>query len=233
MSAKKTGYQHHKQNDETEQRKKECIRLHVEMNLGVTAISNRLHMNKALVKKWLVKASVYKTGGRSSARINKPIRRSIPTGWRRAELQSEIVGWNDYDRAMWRCFRNEIVKPAYTPEKWQRLMSNPVQRIKFYARKRVRKAFKEAMIRKSFSISKLIGCTGAQLVEHIKKQFKPGMTLENHGVWHIDHIRPLASFNLLNDEDVRAACHYTNLQPLWAAENISKSNKIIGSSLSC
>ena len=51
------------------------------------------------------------------------------------------------------------------------------------------------------------------------------MTWENHGDWHIDHIRPCCSFNLLNDDDQKQCFHYTNLQPLWAKDNLMKGGK--------
>lgn len=55
-----------------------------------------------------------------------------------------------------------------------------------------------------------------------------GMLWSNysHSVWHIDHITPLASFDLTNREELLKACHYTNLQPLWAKENCSKGAKL-------
>lgn len=73
----------------------------------------------------------------------------------------------------------------------------------------------------------LVGCSLESLVEHLKAQFTPGMTVENFGRdgWHIDHIRPLASFDLTDPEQVKVACHYTNLQPLWATDNMSKGAK--------
>jgi hypothetical protein len=48
------------------------------------------------------------------------------------------------------------------------------------------------------------------------------MTWANHGEWHIDHIRPLASFDLRKEDHLVLAFHYTNLQPLWAQENLRK-----------
>jgi len=74
----------------------------------------------------------------------------------------------------------------------------------------------------------LVGCTAEELIRYLEAKFKPGMTWDNWGVtgWHIDHCRPLASFpNLSDPEQQREAFHYTNLQPLWAKENISKGDK--------
>jgi hypothetical protein len=62
--------------------------------------------------------------------------------------------------------------------------------------------------------------------DHLQKQFKEGMTKENHGLWHIDHIRPISSFDLTKPEQQIKCFHYTNLQPLWAKENLSKGSKI-------
>jgi hypothetical protein len=69
-----------------------------------------------------------------------------------------------------------------------------------------------------------MGCTLSELRTYLESLFKPGMSWENYGRdgWHIDHIRPLASFDLEDPEQFRQACHYTNLQPLWAEENFSK-----------
>lgn len=68
------------------------------------------------------------------------------------------------------------------------------------------------------------GCTIAELRKHIEAQWQPGMTWENHAVdgWHIDHIRPCASFNFNDLKQIRDCFHYTNLQPLWATENHKK-----------
>lgn len=72
----------------------------------------------------------------------------------------------------------------------------------------------------------LIGCTWAALSKHLEAQFQPGMSWDNMGQWHIDHIRPLAAFDLTDIEQMKTACHYTNLQPLWAFDNLSKGSRI-------
>lgn len=88
-------------------------------------------------------------------------------------------------------------------------------------------------LRKNFKSGFLvftIGCTVPELKVYLEKQFQPGMTWENWGYrgWHIDHIMPLASFNLSDPEEVKRAMHYSNLQPLWAKDNFKKSDKIGG-----
>jgi hypothetical protein len=78
---------------------------------------------------------------------------------------------------------------------------------------------------KSKTTMKLLGCTIEQLWLHLEKSFKPGMTRHNHGKWHIDHIKPCASFDLSNPKEQAKCFHYTNLQALWAHENLSKGSK--------
>ena len=74
----------------------------------------------------------------------------------------------------------------------------------------------------------IIGCTLEQLKKHLENQFTAGMTWKNYGRngWHIDHIKPCTSFDLTDPKQQRKCFHYSNLQPLWAAENISKGNRI-------
>ncbi len=77
------------------------------------------------------------------------------------------------------------------------------------------------------SVIELVGCSREKLISHIESQFQNGMSWENRSDWHIDHIRPISSFNMLDLEEQRRCFHYTNLQPLWQADNLAKGCKLI------
>lgn len=81
---------------------------------------------------------------------------------------------------------------------------------------------------KSGSAVRDLGCTIPELKFYLEGQFKDGMTWDNWslGGWHIDHKIPLTFFDLTDRDQLLKAVHYTNLQPLWAEENIKKSNKL-------
>jgi hypothetical protein len=80
---------------------------------------------------------------------------------------------------------------------------------------------------KTKSTEALLGCTVAALIQYLEERFLPGMSWGNYGLrgWHIDHIKPSALFDLSKEEERLACFHYTNLQPLWARDNIVKGKK--------
>jgi hypothetical protein len=111
---------------------------------------------------------------------------------------------------------------------------NLLYKFKSNIRALIRGSFKRNKMKnfkKTTKTETLLGCTISQLYEHLEKQFQEGMTWENHGRhgWHIDHRIPLASAT--TQEEVEKLCHYTNLQPLWAIDNLKKRDKQNGWSL--
>ncbi len=94
-------------------------------------------------------------------------------------------------------------------------------------RSRLGNAINRQNSHKNNTTIKLLGCSVSFLKGYLEAKFKEGMTWENHGEWHIDHIKPCSSFNLLDEEEQQKCFHYTNLQPLWAADNLSKGCKYI------
>lgn len=114
--------------------------------------------------------------------------------------------------------QHQINKRKYNQDITYRLKHNLRERIKDYLRKT------KSVNQNTFII---VGCTPIQLKEHLEKMFSYGMTWENYGFygWHIDHIIPLSSAK--DEEQLKRLCHYTNLQPLWCKDNLSKGSKIL------
>ena len=92
-------------------------------------------------------------------------------------------------------------------------------------RSRLGKAIKAQRTSKTADTRSLVGCTIDELWDHLKKQFKPWMTVENHGLWEIDHIIPCIKFKLLCPLQQVLCFHFTNLQPLEKEENRSKGSE--------
>jgi len=109
----------------------------------------------------------------------------------------------------------------------KRTKEDPVFKIRARLSSYILKSLKKQKAIKNQKFDKLLGCTVKDLKIYLEKKFRPGMTWKNHGLygWHIDHIKPVSKFDLLDLEEQRRAFHYTNLQPLWALDNIRKSNK--------
>lgn len=104
----------------------------------------------------------------------------------------------------------------------------PLNKAKSNMRNRFRDALKHYRQTHRDGMSTMIGCTWTFFDQWIASQFKRGMKWENYGrVWHIDHIEPLAHFDITDQNDMKRAWHYSNLRPLKAAENIKKGAKII------
>mgnify|MGYP000910249574 CR=1 FL=1 len=115
-----------------------------------------------------------------------------------------------------------LYRTNYTRE---RLKNDAKYKIAFILRTRLRQALKNHW--KSGSAVKDLGCSIQELKVYLESKFQPGMTWDNHGKWHIDHIIPLSAFDLTNRTEFLKACHYSNLRPLWALDNIKKSNKLV------
>ena len=118
--------------------------------------------------------------------------------------------------------KNPIVRAANTlrHKKWRRI---PKNNLIHNQRDRICKLLRGE--RKYNHTTDLIGCDGKVLKKFVQNQFRLNMTWDNYGEWHIDHIRPCASFDLTKKEEQYRCFHYTNLQSLWAAENLSKGFK--------
>ena len=106
----------------------------------------------------------------------------------------------------------------------ERRGSDPLYATSLRLRARTRQAFRRLAADKPASTEELLGTNWQTLKAHIEAQFVNGMSWGNMSEWHIDHIVPLASAQ--TEEELAGLCHYTNLQPLWASDNLSKGAKL-------
>ena len=95
-------------------------------------------------------------------------------------------------------------------------------KLKIKLRNKLKKILIIRNIKKKNKTKDLIGCSLSELKLHLESKFQHGMSWNNYGEWHIDHIKPCASFDLTDTEQQKQCFHYTNLQPLWGRENESK-----------
>jgi hypothetical protein len=139
---------------------------------------------------------------------------------------------------IWRENNSEKVKEYY--KKWYeqnkeknkeksklRKENNIVYLISCRVRKRMSEYIKKNNILKKNKTFEIVGITPLELSNYLESKFLEGMSWDNYGIygWHIDHIIPLSSAK--TEDEIYKLCHYTNLQPLWAEDNLKKSNKIL------
>lgn len=111
-------------------------------------------------------------------------------------------------------------------ENGRRYTSQAHVRLHRTIRERLRQMILGARSKKTFS---LLGYTKEDLILHLERQFQSGMTWENFGEWHVDHIIPLSAFRIESEDDpaIQQAWCLSNLRPLWAADNLRKRDKAL------
>jgi len=102
---------------------------------------------------------------------------------------------------------------------------DPFFKMKDNLRSRTTAAFRNMGYSKTSKTQEMLGVDWEIVKQHIESQFTKGMNWDNQGIWHTDHIIPLASAK--DEKELLKLCHYSNLQPLWAEDNLSKSDKIV------
>lgn len=132
---------------------------------------------------------------------------------------------NNPGRANELAYRWRRNNPERNRDNWKSYVSQPHVRIHRNVSSRLRKYINKES-RATFSI---LGYSREELMAHLERQFTKGMTWDNYGEWHIDHVVPLSSFKVkdISDPEVRACWCLSNLRPIWATENLRKNAKRI------
>ena len=108
----------------------------------------------------------------------------------------------------------------------KRTKEYPLFKLTKTLRSRLGNAIKRKNATKRKSTLELTGCELSFLKGYLESRFEESMTWENHGEWHIDNIKQCSSFNLVDIEEQKRCFHYSNLQPLWKIDNLTKGNKV-------
>lgn len=116
-------------------------------------------------------------------------------------------------------------RKVYRENEKKKRYSDPIFRLKKNLRTRLSEYVKLMNISKKQSTFAIIGLTPENLRNYLQESFVEGMNWENYGMWHVDHIIPLSSAK--SETELYELCHYTNLQPLWAVDNMKKRDKVM------
>ena len=107
----------------------------------------------------------------------------------------------------------------------KRRLTEPLYKLKCNIRNLIRSSIIKKGYAKKSKTYVYLGCSYDEFKIHLERQFAKGMTWQNTHRWHLDHIYPVSLAK--DEEELIKLNHYTNFQPLWAADNLKKGNKII------
>lgn len=158
----------------------------------------------------------YNAYSRNYLRGNKKHHESLKK-WRLNNLEKANSLVKDWQK------RNPDKIKLYRKKKYEKIKNDPVKKLGMTMRNRLREVMKQKAITKTGKLSKYLDCDLDTLKAFLEGKFLEGMSWENHGEWHIDHIIPLAIAK--TEEELMQLFNYRNLQPLWAIDNLKKNSK--------
>ena len=149
---------------------------------------------------------------------NKMQQKIYMAAYRKKHLKRLVMKnaiWVNNNRKRWRANKRRLSRLAH-------------EKLKGIVRNRLTRILRKNNLKKENTTVGYLGTSIAEFKTYIEGKFQPGMTWENRGFygWHIDHVRPVSSFNLHDPDQLKACTHYTNLQPLWMHDNLSKGNRL-------
>lgn len=204
---------------------KQCTKCLEYKDIEIHFHKNRSYKDKIYINSWCIKCvSDYKKSDRSKEVAKKNRQTEEFKANRKAYRQQPEV--KERER-LFDLSKREIRREQKRIRHNFRYKNDILYRLTHLCRIRTKELISRNKWTKKNSFARYIGCTKEELKDHIEKQFVTGMTWENqgHDGWHLDHIIPLDSAK--TEEELYKLCHYTNLQPLWAKDNLAKSNKLI------
>jgi hypothetical protein len=133
------------------------------------------------------------------------------------QVKAAVTQWQCKNKQRFATIKNEYKK--------RKKIEDPIYAMTERIRSRTAMAFKNSGFKKQSRTEKMLGCSFKQFSKHIESQFQDGMSWDNRSDWHLDHILPLSCATTI--EGLEKLSHYTNIRPLWAADNLAKSDNLV------
>ena len=220
----------------TESQISEIIKLYTEDLLGSPTISEKLKIHKTIVLNTLRSNGIILG---PSGRRNIGGKKVSDKKWREKNKESVkeyVKSWYEQNKEHRKEYikeyhKNNIDKIRKTKRDYERNRKarDPIYKLISNFRTAIYTVLKESNVDKYGHYFDILQYTPEQLITHLELQFKDDMSWDNYGIWHVDHMLPITSFDIreMGDEEFMKCWSLDNLQPMWGEENIRKSNKIL------
>jgi hypothetical protein len=213
----------------------EILRLYNEELLGSPAISEKLKINKQIILRTLKENGVnlgpsgrrFMGGKSASDKRNYNKHKEKRLKYHKKWYTQNKDKWNEYIKEYREINKDKIREIRRNYEK-TRKSNDPIYKLIANFRTAIYIVLKENNMNKYGHYFEILKYTPEQLSNHLENQFTDGMTWENYGEWHVDHKLPITSFDFkeIGDEEFSKCWSLDNLQPMWAEDNIRKSNRL-------
>ena len=200
----------------------------VEFSKDKTRKDGYYHQCKSCRKEWRLNNKEYNKEWREK---NKENVSEYKKEWREENKEylnkygKQYYEKNKGKRKKWREENKEKINEYARNYNKHKKQTSPLYKLRCCISTSICNSMKNKGYTKRSKTFEVLGCSYEEFKLHIEKQFKDGMSWENTGQWHYDHIYPVSLAK--DEEELIKLNHYTNFQPLWAIDNFKKGNKII------
>jgi len=214
----------------------EIIRLYTEEMLGSPTISEKMGIQKYIIIKTLKENGIkvgtsgrkFKGGKSESEKRyyvkNKDKRLKYFSEWQKENFEHRKKYMKEYREK-----NIDRIREAKRNYEKTRKSNDPLYKLINNFRTAIYQVLKESNVQKNGHYFDILKYTPDELIKHLEGKFDSNMNWDNYGKWHVDHIKPISSFNIneIGDDEFMKCWGLDNLQPLWGDENIRKSNKLL------
>jgi hypothetical protein len=214
----------------------EIKKMFVDELKGLREISTKFGWSTFTISRILKENDVFIKGGGRKFLGGKKVADKKYRVKNKEKLSKKHKVWYDGNKDKWNLYIKEYreknidkIKKTKRDYERNRKSSDPIYKLISNFRTAIYQVLKESNVEKNKHYFDILQYTPEELIVHLELQFKDSMNWDNYGFWHVDHKLPITHFNIqeMGDEEFMKCWSLENLQPMWAEENIRKSNKII------